>query len=210
MPTPPAPIRILTVDDHELLRDGIAAVLEGEADMTVVGEATNGLEAVDRYRTLRPDVTLMDVQMPEMNGIDAIRTIRAEFPQARLIVLTTYDGDVLALRALRAGAAGYLLKTMLRRHLIDAIRAVHAGRKHIPGEIAVRMAEHQADDLLSDREIDVLQLVAAGQSNKEIAGELSIAEETVKSHMKSILGKLAVDDRTLAVTVAIKRGILAP
>ena len=207
---PPVPIRILTVDDHELLRDGIAAVLEGETDMTVVGEATNGLEAVDRYRTLRPDVTLMDLQMPEMNGIDAIRAIRAEFPQARLIVLTTYDGDVLALRALRAGAAGYLLKTMLRRHLIDAIRAVHAGRKHIPGEIAVRMAEHQADDLLSDREIDVLQLVAAGQSNKEIANELSIAEETVKSHMKNILGKLAVDDRTLAVTVAIKRGILAP
>ena len=208
MTTSPAPIRVLSVDDHPLLREGVAAVLEGQADMTVAGEAENGAEAVERYRTLRPDVTLMDLQMPAMNGIDAIRAIRGEFPDARIIVLTTYEGDVMALRAIKAGAAGYLLKGMLRRDLLDTIRAVHAGKRRIPPEIAKGIVEHQADELLSGREIDVLQLVAIGRSNKIIADELSISEETVKSHMKSILGKLAADDRTHAVTIAVKRGIL--
>jgi DNA-binding NarL/FixJ family response regulator len=204
-----APIRVLTVDDHDLLREGVVSVIQSEPDMALAGEAKNGAEAVERYRALRPDVTLMDLQMPEMNGIDAIRAIRGEFPSARIIVLTTYEGDVLALRAIRAGAAGYLLKGMLRRDLLDTIRAVHAGKRRIPPEIAQGIAEHQADDLLSPREIDVLQLVAAGRSNKIIADELSIAEETVKTHMKSIMGKLSASDRTHAVSIAVKRGIFA-
>jgi len=208
MTTSAAPIRVLIVDDHPLLREGVAGALEGQPDMTVAGQANDGTEAVARYRTLRPDVTLMDLQMPGMNGIDAIRAIRGEFPAARIIVLTTYEGDVLALRAIRAGAAGYLLKGMLRRDLLDTIRAVHAGKRRIPPEIAQEIATHQADDLLSEREIDVLQLVAIGRSNKIIADELSISEETVKTHMKSILSKLAADDRTHAVTIATKRGII--
>jgi len=203
-----APIRLLIVDDHELLREGVVSILQDQPDMAVAGEATNGAEAVERYRALRPDVTLMDLQMPEMNGIDAIRAIRGESPAARIIVLTTYEGDVLALRAIRAGAAGYLLKGMLRRDLLDTIRAVHAGKKRIPPEIALGIAEHQADDLLSEREIDVLQLVAVGRSNKIIADELSITEETVKSHMRNILSKLSANDRTHAVTIGLKRGIL--
>ena len=209
MSAPAAPIRVLTVDDHPLMREGIAAVLEGQPDMTVAGEASNGAEALERYRALKPDVTLMDLQMPEMNGIDAIRAIRREFPEARIIVLTTYDGDILASRALRAGAAGYLLKSMLRRDLVDTIRVVHSGGLHIPPEIAQSLAEHRGDDLLTEREIDVLQLVAAGRSNKAVADELSISEETVKSHMKSILGKLSANDRTHAVMIAMKRGILS-
>jgi DNA-binding NarL/FixJ family response regulator len=206
---PEPPIRVLMVDDHPLMREGVAAVLEGQSDMTVAGEASNGSEAVERYRALRPDVTLMDLQMPGMNGIDAIRAIRREFPEARIIVLTTYDGDILASRALKAGAAGYLLKSMLRRDLVDTIRVVHSGKRRIPPEIAQSLAEHQADDLLTEREIDVLQLVAAGRSNKIVADELSISEETVKSHMKSIMSKLAANDRTHAVTIAMKRGILS-
>jgi len=209
MGEPASRIRVLTVDDHPLVREGIVAVLESEQDMDVAGEAANGLEAVERYRSLRPDVTLMDLQMPEMNGIDAIRAIRREFPEARIIVLTTYRGDILASRALKAGAAGYLLKSMLRRDLLDTIRLVHAGRRHIPPEVAQSLAEHQADALLTEREIDVLQLVAAGRSNKIVADELSISEETVKSHMKSIMSKLAANDRTHAVTIAMKRGILS-
>ena len=209
MSAPAAPIRVLTVDDHPLMREGIAAVLEGQPDMTVAGEASNGAEALERYRALKPDVTLMDLQMPEMNGIDAIRAIRREFPEARIIVLTTYDGDILASRALRAGAAGYLLKSMLRRDLVDTIRVVHSGGLHIPPEIAQSLAEHRGDDLLTEREIDVLQLVAAGRSNKAVADELSISEETVKSHMKSIMSKLSANDRTHAVTIAMKRGILS-
>ena len=208
MTTSAAPIRVLTVDDHPLLREGIAAVLAGLTEMTIAGEATNGAEAVERYRALRPDVTLMDLQMPEMNGIDAIRAIRGEFPDARIIVLTTYPGDVMALRATSAGAVGYLLKSTLRRELLDTIRAVHAGRRRIPPEVAQAIVKHRADELLSEREIDVLQLVAIGRSNKIIGDELSISEETVKSHMKSILGKLAADDRTHAVTLAVKRGTL--
>ena len=209
MGEPASRIRVLTVDDHPLVREGIVAVLESEQDMDVAGEAANGLEAVERYRALRPDVTLMDLQMPEMNGIDAIRAIRREFPEARIIVLTTYRGDILASRALKAGAAGYLLKSMLRRDLLNTIRLVHAGRRHIPPEVAQSLAEHQADALLTEREIDVLQLVAAGRSNKIVADELSISEETVKSHMKSIMSKLSANDRTHAVTIAMQRGILS-
>jgi DNA-binding NarL/FixJ family response regulator len=205
---PGAPIRVLTVDDHPLLREGIAAVLDGQPDMTVAGEASNGVEAVERYRALRPDVTLMDLQMPEMDGIEAIRTIRAEFPNARIVVLTTYDGDFLALRAIKAGAAGYLLKSMLRKELLETIRAVHAGKRRIPPEVAVGIAEHHADDGLSNREIAVLRLVAAGHANKMIADDLSISEETVKSHMRNIMAKLTASDRTHAVTIAIRRGIL--
>ena len=202
-------IRVLTVDDHPLLREGIAAVLEGQADMTVIGEAVNGVEAVERYRALQPDVTLMDLQMPEMDGIEAIRAIRAEFPEARIVVLTTYDGDFLALRAIKAGAAGYLLKSMLRKELLETIRAVHAGKRRIPPEVAVGIAEHHTDDWLSDREIAVLRLVVAGHANKRVADELSISEETVKSHMRNIMAKLTASDRTHAVTIAIKRGILS-
>jgi DNA-binding NarL/FixJ family response regulator len=202
------PIRVLTVDDHPLLREGIAAVLEGQRDMIVAGVAANGLEAVERYRALRPDVTLMDLQMPEMDGIEAIRSIRAEFPEARIVVLTTYDGDFLALRAIKAGASGYLLKSMLRKELLETIRAVHAGKRRIPPEVAVGIAEHHTDDWLSDREIAVLRLVAAGHANKMIADDLGISEETVKSHMRNIMAKLTASDRTHAVTIAIKRGIL--
>ncbi len=203
-----APIRVLTVDDHPLLREGIAAVLHGQDDMTLAGEAANGIDAVAQYRALRPDVTLMDVQMPGMGGIEAIAAIRAEFPDARIIVLTTYEGDVLASRAIRAGAAGYLLKGMLRKELLETIRAVHAGRRHIPEAIAVELAQHHADDVLTAREVDVLQRVAAGQANKIVADGLAISEETVKSHMKSIMAKLAANDRTHAVTIALRRGIL--
>jgi DNA-binding NarL/FixJ family response regulator len=201
-------IRILTVDDHPILREGIAAILAAEPDFELVGEANNGREAVDQFRAHRPDVTLMDLQMPHMNGIDAIRAIRKEFPDARIIVLTTYSGDAQAVRAFEAGAFGYLLKNMLRKELIETIRVVHAGRKRIPPEIAVEMAEHHTDDLLTDREIEVLKEVAAGNANKVIAERLKISEETVKAHMKNILSKLSANDRTHAVTIALKRGMI--
>ncbi|MBB6094657.1 DNA-binding NarL/FixJ family response regulator [Povalibacter uvarum] len=202
------PIRVMAVDDHPMLREGLASVIEGESDMLLVGEATNGAEAIDGFRRLRPDVTLMDLRMPDMSGIEAIEHIRREFPAARIVVLTTYKGDVNALGALKAGAAGYLLKSMLRKDLLDTIRAVHAGKRRIPPEIASEIAEHAADDALTEREIQVLQLVAAGNSNKLIAVELSISEGTVKAHMKSILPKLGATDRTHAVMIAVKRGIL--
>ncbi len=202
------PIRVLTVDDHPLLREGIAAVIEGQVDMQLVGEATNGREALERYRTLQPDVTLMDLRMPDMNGIEAITAIRAEFPAARIIVLTTYTGDAQALGALKAGASAYLLKSMLRKDLLDTIRTVHAGKRRIPPEIATEIAEHAADDALTEREIEVLRRVAVGNSNKQIAAQLSISEGTVKAHMKSILPKLAARDRTHAVMIAVKRGII--
>lgn len=201
-------IRILTVDDHPMLREGIAAVVRPRSDMTLVGEAEDGAGAIDAYRALRPDVTLMDLQMPNLNGVDAIIRIRAEFPSARIIVLTTYVGDALALRALRAGAVGYLLKGTLRKDLLDAIRAVHAGRRHIPPEIAQQIAQHAGEDSLSEREVGVLKLVSQGHANREIARRLFISEDTVKGHMKSIFTKLDVNDRTQAVTLAVRRGII--
>lgn len=201
-------IRLLTVDDHPMLREGIASVVALRTDMTLVGEAEDGDQAIEAYRALRPDVTLMDLQMPNLNGVDAIIRIRQEFPKARIIVLTTYVGDVLALRALRAGAVGYLLKGTLRKELLEAIRAVHAGRRYIPPVIAQEIALHTGEDSLSDREVGVLKLVSQGCANKEIARALSITEDTVKGHLKSIFGKLDVTDRTQAVTLAARRGII--
>ncbi|HTC33349.1 MAG TPA: response regulator transcription factor [Bryobacteraceae bacterium] len=207
MPHDPSPIRVLTVDDHPLLREGIAALVNAESDMQLIGEACNGQDAIEKFRLHRPDVTLMDLQMPAMNGIQAILGIRSEFPNARIIVLTTYTGDVQVVRALKAGARGYILKGNVRRELLDTIRAVHSGQKRIPPEVAAELAEHAAEDLLSVREIDVLRLVAAGNANKEIAAQLCIAEDTVKSHVTNILSKLGANDRTHAVTLALKRGI---
>jgi DNA-binding NarL/FixJ family response regulator len=201
-------IRILTVDDHPLLREGIAAVLEAEPDMLLVAEASDGGEAIEQFRRHRPDITLMDLQMPLMSGTDAIVEIRREFPSARIIVLTTYGGDAQAVRAFSAGAFGYLLKSMLRKELVETIRTVHGGKKRIPPEIAVEMAEHHSDDSLTEREIEVLREVAAGNANKVIADHLFISEETVKAHMRSILSKLGANDRTHAVTIALKRGII--
>ena len=203
-----SPIRILTVDDHPILREGIAAILASESDMLLVAQASNGREAIEQFRTHRPDITLMDLQMPLMNGTEAILAIRKEFPQARVIVLTTYSGDAQAVRALKAGASGYLLKSMVRKELAETIRSVYGGRKRIPPEIAVEMAEHHADDALTEREIEVLREVADGNANKRIADHLAISEETVKAHMKNILSKLGANDRTHAVTIALKRGII--
>jgi DNA-binding NarL/FixJ family response regulator len=202
------PIRILTVDDHALLRHGIAALINGESDMKLVAEASDGREAIERFRLHRPDVTLMDLQMPALNGIEAIIGIRSEFPNARIIVLTTYTGDVQVLRALKAGARGYMLKAHVGRELLDTIRAVHAGQKRIPPEVAAELAEHATDEDLTSRELDVLRLIAAGNANKEVAGQLSITEETVKSHVTSILAKLGANDRTHAVTIGLKRGVI--
>jgi DNA-binding NarL/FixJ family response regulator len=202
------PIRVLTVDDHALLREGIAALIDAESDMKLVAEARNGQEAIEKFRLNRPDVTLMDLQMPALNGIEAIIGIRTEFPNARIIVLTTYTGDVQVLRALKAGARAYLLKGEVHRDLLNTIRAVHAGQKRIPPEIAAELADHVAEDDLTSREMDVLRLVASGNANKEIAVRLSIAEETVKSHITNILAKLGANDRTHAVTIALKRGII--
>jgi DNA-binding NarL/FixJ family response regulator len=201
-------IRVLAVDDHPLLREGITAVMQGEEDMELVAVATNGIHSIELFRLHRPDVTLMDLQMPGMNGIEAINEIRREFSNARFIVLTTYQGDIQVLRALKAGATGYLLKNMLRRDLLDAIRAVYAGRRYIPNEIAAELAEHVIDESLSDREVVVLRKVASGTSNKMIAAQLEVTEATVKGHLKSILSKLGANDRTHAVTIAMKRGFL--
>jgi DNA-binding NarL/FixJ family response regulator len=201
-------IRVLTVDDHPLLRDGIAALIGSEEDMELIGEASNGREGLDLFRKFRPDVTLMDLQMPEMNGIDAIGAIHGEFPEARIIVLTTHPGDVQVSRALKAGARAYLMKGELRKELLATIRAVHAGQKRLSSEVAAEIAEHVTDSALTPREIDVLRLVAAGNANKEVGARLSLTEVTVKSHMKNILAKLGANDRTHAVTIALKRGII--
>jgi DNA-binding NarL/FixJ family response regulator len=201
-------IRVLSVDDHPLLRDGIAALIGNQSDMELVAEASNGLEALEQFRKHRPDITLMDLQMPEMSGIDAISSIRGEFPDARIIVLTTHAGDVQISRALRAGARAFLLKGLLRKELLETIRAVHAGQKRLSSEVAAEIAEHVTDDALTPREIDVLRLVAGGNANKAIAAKLSLTEETVKSHVRNILAKLGANDRTHAVTIGLKRGII--
>jgi len=204
----PNQIRILAVDDHPLLREGIAALVNAERDMKLVAEASNGQEAVERFRLHRPDVTLMDLQMPGFNGIESIIKIQSEFPNARIIVLTTYTGDVQVLRALKAGARAYILKGNVHRELLETIRAVHAGKKRIPPEVAAELADHAAEDQLSPREIEVLRLIASGNANKLIADQLSISEETVKSHVTNILSKLGANDRTHAVTIGLRRGII--
>jgi DNA-binding NarL/FixJ family response regulator len=201
-------IRVLLVDDHPLMREGIAAALENHQDIMLVGAGADGAEAQALFRELRPDVVLMDLQMPGMSGIEATSSIRSEFPDARIVVLTAYRGDVQITRALKAGALAYLLKSTLRSDLVDTIRAVHAGRRRLSTEIAAEVAEHLMDDALSDRERDVLKSVAAGNSNKIVAERLGISEETVKSHMRNILSKLSANDRTHAVTIALKRGII--
>jgi len=201
-------IRILTVDDHPLLRKGIAALVNAEPDLKLVAEASNGEEAIEAFRSHRPDVTLMDLQMPALDGTAAIGRIRDEFPNARIIVLTTYTGDTQVLRALRAGARAYLLKGHVHKELLETIRAVHAGQKRIPPDIAAELAEHAMDDELTEREIDVLKLVASGNANKQIADQLSIGEATVKSHVSNILSKLGANDRSHAVTIGLKRGII--
>jgi len=201
-------IRILAVDDHPLVRKGIVGLVADEPDMTTVAEASNGREAIQQFRIHRPDVTLMDLQMPEMNGLDAIMAIRSEFPEARIIVLTTYTGDVQVLRALKAGARAYLLKTLLHKELLETIRAIHAGKKTISPEISFQLAEHTADDALTPGEISVLHLIAEGNANKQIADRLSIAEETVKGRVKNILSKLGANDRTHAAMIGLRRGII--
>jgi DNA-binding NarL/FixJ family response regulator len=201
-------IRILTVDDHPLLRKGIAALVNTEPDMKLVAEASNGEEAIEKFRLHRPEVTLMDVQMPGLNGIEAISRILSEFPDARIVVLTTYTGDAQVLRALKAGARAYMLKRHVHRELLETIRAVHAGQKRIPPELAADLADRSADDELTPREIDVLKLIAAGNANKEIADQLSIGEASVKSHVTNVLSKLDAKDRAHAVTIGLKRGII--
>jgi len=208
MVTSTSQIRVLTADDHPLLREGVGALIASQGDMRLVAEASNGREAVEEFRSHRPDITLMDLQMPDMSGIDAIIAIRSEFPDARIIVLTTYAGDALCKRAMRAGAHAYILKGNVRKDLLDTIRAVRAGKKILHAEVAAELATHAADDALSEREIEVLSLIAAGNSNKLVADQLAISEDTVKGHVKSILSKLGVNDRTHAVTAALKRGII--
>jgi DNA-binding NarL/FixJ family response regulator len=201
-------IRILAADDHQLIRQGIAGLIADEPGMTVVAEAANGREAIDQFRRHRPDVTLMDLQMPELNGIEAMTAIRAEFPDARIIVLTTYTGDVQVLRAIKAGASGYLLKSTLVNEMLAAIRAVHAGRKALSAEVSFDLAEHSAQEALSPLEVRVLRLIANGHTNKEIAAKLSVTEEAVKSQVRNILSKLGTDDRTHAAVIGLKRGII--
>jgi DNA-binding NarL/FixJ family response regulator len=201
-------IRVLTVDDHPLLREGIAGLIADERDMTLVAEAANGREAIQQFRTHHPDITLMDLQMPEMSGIDAMLAIRGEFPDARIIVLTTYIGDVQARRALQAGARAYLLKNSLHKELLDTIRAVHAGRKNLSPEVSFELAEHAAEETLSPLEVRVLRLIADGNSNKAIAAVLSVTEDSVKGHVRNILSKLGANDRTQAAMIGVKRGII--
>jgi DNA-binding NarL/FixJ family response regulator len=203
-----SPIRILAVDDHALVRKGITAILVSQPDMSLVAEASNGREAVEQFRSHRPDITLMDLQMPEINGLDAMIAIRAEFPDARIIMLTTYAGDVQVLRAMKVGARGYLLKTLLDKELLETIRAVHAGKKVLSAEASYELAEHVSSDALTPAEIDVLRLIAAGHANKQIANQLSITEDSVKGRVKSILSKLGATDRTQAAMIGVRRGII--
>jgi DNA-binding NarL/FixJ family response regulator len=202
------PIRILAVDDHPIVRQGIAGLVAVHSDMSLVGEASNGREAIHQFRANHPDVTLMDLQMPEMNGLDAIIAIRGEFPEARIIVLTTYAGDAQVLRALKAGARAYLLKNSLHKELLETIRAVHAGKKTVSPEVSFQLAEHATDDALTPAEVRVLRLIAEGNANKEIAAQLSVSEETVKGQVRNILSKLGANDRTHAAMIGLKRGII--
>ena len=208
MSADPRQIRILVVDDHPLLRQGIAGLVGDQPDMSLVAEASNGREAILQFRAYRPDITLMDLQMPEMNGLDAIAAIRGEYPEARIVVLTTYTGDVQVLRALKAGARAYLLKNLLHKELLETIRAVHAGKKTLSPELSYQLAEHATDDALTPAEIAVLRLIAAGNANKQIADQLSNSEETVKGRVKNILSKLGANDRTHAAMIGLKRGII--
>jgi len=208
MSSDPSPIRILSVDDHPLIRKGIAGLLATQADMNLIAEAANGREAIQQFHRNRPDITLMDLQMPEMNGLDAIIAIHGEFPEARIIVLTTYAGDVQALRALKAGARAYLLKDSLHKELLTTIRAVHAGKKSLSPEVSFQLAEHATDDALTPAEVRVLRLIAEGNANKEIAAQLSTSEDTVKGQVRNILSKLDAKDRTHAAMIGLKRGII--
>jgi DNA-binding NarL/FixJ family response regulator len=208
MSSDPNPVRILSVDDHPLIRQGVAGLVATQADMNLIAEAANGREAIQQFRRHRPDITLMDLQMPEMNGLDAIIAIRGEFPEARIIVLTTYAGDVQALRALKAGARAYLLKDSLHKELLATIRAVHAGKKSMSPEVSFQLAEHATDDSLTAAEVRVLRLIAEGNANKEIAAQLSTTEDTVKGQVRNILSKLDAKDRTHAAMIGLKRGII--
>ena len=208
MSSDPSPIRILSVDDHPLIRQGIAGLVATQADMNLIAEAANGREAIQQFHRHRPDITLVDLQMPEMSGLDAIIAIRGEFPQARIIVLTTYAGDTQALRALKAGAQAYLLKDSLHKELLATIRAVHAGRKSMSPEVSFQLAEHATDDALTPAEVRVLRLIAEGNANKEIAAQLSTSEDTVKGQVRNVLSKLGAKDRTHAAMIGLKRGII--
>jgi len=201
-------IRVLSVDDHPLVQEGVGSIINGQADMSLAGTASNGREGIEAFRALRPDVTLMDLRLPDLSGLDVMIAIRSEFPDARVIVLTTFDSDMDVRRALKAGARGYLLKSMRPQQMLDMIRQVHAGKKCVPAEIASELAEHVGDEALSQREVEVLQQVAAGHRNRDIAAKLFIAEETVKVHLKHIMGKLGANDRTQSVAIAARRGII--
>jgi DNA-binding NarL/FixJ family response regulator len=208
MSTEPHVIRILAVDDHQLLRDGIAALIAGEPDMQLVAACSDGREAIQQFRAFRPDVTLMDLQMPDMTGLDAIIAIRGESPDARIVVLSSYAGDAQVVRALKAGASGYLLKSLVHKELLDTIRSVHAGRRTLSQEVSIDLATHATDDPLTPAEIDVLRLIASGHGNKQIADKLGITEDTVKGRVRNILSKLGANDRTHATTIGLKRGII--